>query len=148
VGDAGGALAGPNKEGAFVIKYDGGGHQLWERQPATNEGSIAWAVSADADGDIYIAGSTIDGLGGPYKGSEDAFVIKYDLGGHVLWVRQLGMNVNVGGDFPQGVATDVDGNAYVAGLTWGPLAGANKGGGDAFVIKFAGGGAMQTVPGS
>jgi hypothetical protein len=148
VGDAGGALAGPNKEGAFVIKYDGGGRQLWARQPATNEGSIAWAVSADADGNAYVAGSTIEGLGGPYKGSEDAFVIKYDLGGHVLWLRQFGMNVNVGGDFPQGVATDVDGNAYVAGLTWGPLAGANKGGGDAFVIKFAGGGAMQTVPGS
>jgi Beta-propeller repeat len=88
------------------------------------------------------------GSGGPDEGSEDAFVIKYDLDGHVLWLRQFGMNVNVGGDFPQGVATDVDGNAYVAGLTWGPLAGANKGGGDAFVIKFAGGGAMQTVPGS
>jgi hypothetical protein len=148
VGDAGGALSGSNKDGAFVIKYDLDGHQLWARQPATNEGSIAWGVSADANGNVYIAGSTIDGLGGPYKGTEDAFVIKYDLDGHVVWLRQFGMNVNVGGDFPQGVATDVDGNVYVAGLTWGALAGPNKGGGDAFLIKFAGGGsAAQAAPG-
>jgi Beta-propeller repeat len=148
VGNAG-ALTGPNKEGAFVIKYNGDGHQLWARQPATNEGSIAWGVSADANGNVYIAGSTIEGLGGPYKGSEDAFVIKYDFEGDVLWLRQFGRNVNVGGDFPQGVATDVDGNVYVAGLTWGRLAGADKGSGDAFVIKFAGGGsAVQAVPGS
>jgi Beta-propeller repeat len=144
-----GALTGPNKEGAFVIKYNGDGHQLWARQPATNEGSIAWDVSADANGNVYIAGSTIEGLGGPYKGSEDAFVIKYDLDGDVLWLRQFGRNVNVGGDFPQGVATDVDGNVCVAGLTYGTLAGADKGSGDAFVIKFAGGsGAVQAVPGS
>jgi hypothetical protein len=65
-----------------------------------------------------------------------------------VWLRQFGRNVEVGGDFPQGIATDVDGNAYVAGLTWGALGGADKGGGDAFVIKFAGGGAMQAAPGS
>ncbi len=149
-GDAG-ELTGRNKQGAFVIKYNGDGHQLWARQPATNEGSIAWGVSADENGSVYIAGSTIDGLGGPYKGTEDAFVIKYDLDGHVVWLQQFGTNVNVGGDFPQGVAASAgaDGNVYVAGLTWGTLVGPNKGGGDAFVIKFTGSrGAAEAVPGS
>ena len=147
VGEAGGALAGPDKQGAFVIKYNADGYQLWARQPATNEGSIAFAVSADANGNVFIAGSTIEGLGGRYKGSEDAFVIKYDLDGHVLWSRQFGKNVNVGGDFPQGVATDIEGNVYVAGLTWGALVGPARGGGDAFLIKFAArGSAAQAVP--
>lgn len=146
-GDAG-ALAGPDKQGAFLIKYNADGHQLWARQPATNEGSIAFAVSADANGNVFIAGSTIDGLGGPYKGSEDAFVIKYDLDGEVLWLRQFGKNVNVGGDFPQGIATEAGGNVYVAGLAWGALAGPDRGNGDAFLIKFAGGGgAAQAAPG-
>ena len=79
------------------------------------------------DGNVYVAGSTIEGLGGPYKGSEDAFVIKYDLDGDVLWLRQFGRNVNVGGDAPQGVATDVNGNVYVAGLTWAGLQAPTRG---------------------
>ena len=44
-GDAG-ELTGRNKQGASVIKYNGDGHQLWARQPATNEGLNSHAQSA------------------------------------------------------------------------------------------------------
>jgi hypothetical protein len=60
-------------------------------------------------------------------------VIKYDGAGHLLWRRQPGTSAS---DFATGVATDTDGNVYVVGQTLGALGGANKGDGDAFVIKF------------
>jgi hypothetical protein len=73
--------------GAWVIKYDGDGHRLWSRQPGTG---IALGVATDTDDNVYVVGNTYGALGGPNKGSLDAWVIKFDGDGHRLWGRQPG----------------------------------------------------------
>jgi hypothetical protein len=52
----------------------------------------------------------------------------------VLWKEQLSTSRSEEGS---AVATDIDGNIYVAGSTEGSLRGTNRGGPDAFVAKFA-----------
>jgi hypothetical protein len=60
-----------------------------------------------------------------------------DDGGQQLWARQPGTS---GFDAARSVATDADGNVYIAGLTESALGGPNKGDVDAFVIKYDGDG--------
>jgi hypothetical protein len=60
-----------------VIKFDGAGHRLWTRQPGTSDPDIAYGVATDKDGNVSVVGGTRGALGGPNKGSSDAWVIKY-----------------------------------------------------------------------
>jgi hypothetical protein len=149
VGITVGALGGPNK-GAFdawVIKFDGNGHQLWSRQPGTRDGEEAFGAATDTDGNVYLVGYTDGALGGPKKGDLDAWVIKFDGDGHRLWKRQPGTSAS---DLAIDVATDTDGNVYLVGYTFGALGGPNKGDADAWVIKFdsAGHGLWRRQPGT
>jgi hypothetical protein len=57
-----------------------------------------------------------------------------DRAGKVLWKEQLGTGRSEEGS---AVATDIDGNLYVANSTEGSLRGTNRGGSDAVVAKFA-----------
>jgi beta-propeller repeat-containing protein len=120
-----------------VIKFDGDGHRLWTRQLGTSGSDIANGVATDRDGNVYVVGYTEGALGAPTKGRLDAWVIKFDGHGHRLWSRQPGTSAT---DVAQGVATDTEGNVYVAGYTEGSLGGPNQGSLDAWVIKFDGDG--------
>jgi hypothetical protein len=113
---------------------DDGGRRLWSRQPGTSDFDVAYGVATDKDGNVYVVGSTNGALGGPNNGLLDAWVIKFDGDGHRLWTRQPGTSEV---DWANGVATDTNGNVYVVGYTGGALGGANKGGADAWVIKYA-----------
>ncbi len=134
-----GALGGANKGSfdAWVIKFNGDSHPLWSRQPGTSDGDVAQGVTTDTDGNVYVVGYTGGALGGPFKGVEDAWVIKFDGDGRQLWSRQPGTSNS---DRAQGVATDMDGNVSVVGFTSGALGGPDKGDFDAWVIKFDGDG--------
>jgi hypothetical protein len=136
VGETDGALGGPNQGyyDGWVIKFDGGGHRLWGRQPGTSGFDAAFGVATDTDGNVSIGGFTDGALGGPYKGILDGWVIKFDGDGHRLWGRQPGTS---GADDAQGVATDTNGNVYAVGQTSGALGGPNKGEYDAWIIKYA-----------
>ena len=136
VGETYGALGGPSKGllDAWLIKFDGDGHQLWSRQPGTSEVDDAKGVATDTDDNVYIVGSTFGALGGPSKGDYDPWLIKFDRDGHQLWSQQPGTS---GQDFARGVATDTDDNVSVVGQTYGALGGPNKGNSDAWVIKYA-----------
>ena len=79
-------------------------------------------------------GETFGALGGPNKGSLDGWVIKFDGDGTRLWTRQPGTSND---DLAAGVATDMEGNVFVAGGTGGALGGPNKGLRDPWVIKYA-----------
>jgi Beta-propeller repeat len=75
---------------------------------------------------------TYGALGGPNKGDGDAWVIKFDGDGNLLWRRQFGTSEY---DFAYRVAT-TDGKLSVVGGTRGALGGSNKGFLDAWVIEF------------
>ena len=67
------------------------------------------------------------------QGGYDIFVRKHDASGKLLWGRQFGTR---DGDLPTGLANDSGDNVYIAGVTYGDLAG-SKGGDDSFVRKYS-----------
>ena len=118
---------------AWVAKYDATGHALWKRQLGTVEPDEARGVATDAAGNVYLTGSTRGSFAGPNRGGSDAWLMKYDAGGQMLWKRQLGSK---GSDDAFGVATDTLGNIYLTGETYGSLGGPRHGHHDAWVAKY------------
>ena len=128
----------------FVTKYDSSGVKQYTRQlGVTGHHTYGRSVTTDANGNVYVAGSTIGGLdGNTLTGSKDSFVTKYNSSGVKQYTRQLG----VAGRDTEGnsVATDANGNVYVAGLTFGGLDGNTLTGTyDLFVTKYDSSGVKQ-----
>jgi hypothetical protein len=115
-GFASGALPGQPRYGyrdAFVRKYDRDGNELWTRQFGSSQPTEARSVAADAEGRVYVVGTTLGAL--PRQvgaGSFDAFVRAYDSQGAELWTHQFGSDQV---DVATSVATDAGVSVYVAG---------------------------------
>ncbi len=125
----------------------------WARQSTGH--AEANSMAADSSGNAYVAGGfaeatvSFGGITLTNLGNGDAFVAKYDVSGHVLWVRQGG--VIAGGQASiLDIALDVAGNAYAVGYFRGDLnfGGSNINSGDingdydGFVAKFSAGGSL------
>ncbi|WP_253899500.1 SBBP repeat-containing protein [Corallococcus carmarthensis] len=106
----------------------------WVRQLGANLDEQANAVAVSGTS-VYVAGQTTSQLGAdPKAGGQDAFIARYDTAGNLQWVHQLGTTQM---DRATAVATDADGNAYVAGTTFGGLDFyTNAGGIDYFIAKY------------
>ncbi|BBO31877.1 SBBP repeat-containing protein [Lacipirellula parvula] len=130
-GNLGGANAGFLD--VFVTKYSASGTLLWTQQLGSIGDEIAYGISADGLGNVYVGGYTTDVLAGTSAGGYDAFVCKYDASGVLLWTRQFGV---VGQDMVTGVSADGLGGVYLSGHTYGSLGGASAGLSDAFIAKY------------
>ncbi|TVR97545.1 MAG: hypothetical protein EA416_00535 [Trueperaceae bacterium] len=142
VGSTVGALEGANAGSydAFVRSFDSAGVVRWTRQFGTENSDIAAGVATDASGNVYVTGRTFGALEGSNAGASDAFVRSFDSGGTLRWTRQFGTGSV---DAALGVATDANGNVYIAGFTLGSLQGTNAGGADAFVRSYDGEGTLR-----
>jgi beta-propeller repeat-containing protein len=141
-GNTDGALDGTNAGSldAFVAKYSRSGDALWARQLGTSDVDTSAGVSADAAGNVFIAGATSGALDGSAAGFGDAFVAKYSRDGALEWARQLGSSEP---DAASAVSVDVDGNVIIAGYSRGTLEGSREGlDADAFVAKYSTGGEL------
>ncbi len=128
----------------YLTKYDSTGVKQYTQQlgvAAAN--TYGYSVATDNNGNVYVAGSTKGGLdGNALTGTEDFFVTKYDSIGTKQYTRQLG--VAAANTYGYSVATDNNGNVYVAGYTTGGLDGnALTGIADAFFTKYDNTGAKQ-----
>ena len=135
-GGTSGDLGGTGNAGAFDVflaKYDSSGAQTWLTQFGTAKDEEANAVAVDAAGNSFVTGYAVGNLSGANAGGMDAFVSEIDPAGKRVWVSQFGTSSDDGG---KGVTVDGNGNALVAGYTYGGLNGANAGKGDAFLAKF------------
>jgi Ca2+-binding RTX toxin-like protein len=96
---------------------------------------ISAGTTTDLFGNLYVVGGTTGSLGGPNNGdSRDALITKYDSDGNLLFTRQFGTDSF---DTISDIATDPQGNFYVAGITASDLAAPKQGNDtDAFVAKF------------
>jgi len=134
-GQTGGSLPGPNQgvTDAFLHKFDALGNVLWSTQIGSHSTELGADVAVDGQGNTYVTGYTISSLAGPTSGFRDAFVTKFSATGERLWIRQMGTDTS---DVAAGIAADGFGNIYVAGQTYGALAGPNAGGADMFATKY------------
>jgi hypothetical protein len=103
----------------------------------------ATGTAVDSLGNVYVAGNTWGTIDpahpnpDPTASTADVFIAKYDRGGVLQWVRQLGTPFN---EFLTGIAVDRQDNVVVVGYTFGNLFGANNGSNnttsDFFLFKF------------
>ena len=62
----------------------------WSRQIGTSDYDASHSVAVDASGNAYISGWTEGALAGTNAGLWDAFLVKYDASGNLLWSQQIG----------------------------------------------------------
>ena len=130
-----GDLGGPNagKDDAILIKFDSDGKQVWARSFGTSEDDSANDLAVDADGNVYVCGTTMGDLAAPTEGGADMFVGKISPDGETLWIEQMGTGLHERG---HSIALDTNGNIYVGGRTRGDPDGENAGTRDVFLCKF------------
>ncbi len=101
----------------------------------TSGNDISRSIAVDQNGNIFVTGYTNGNLNGIINnGSNDAFLVKLDSNGILLWTKLIGSS---GYDVGEGVIVDQYGNIFVTGFTNGNLNGiTNNGSNDAFLVKL------------
>lgn len=112
----------------------------------------------DKEENIYITGSfagsiTIDGATFQANGDSDAFIVKFDKRGKMLWFNQAGSGFfekDVISERGQSVQVDEEGNVYVCGVFMGEAKFCNtnvktKGDADIFLVKYNASGKLLWV---
>jgi uncharacterized delta-60 repeat protein len=105
-----------------------------------------WAMSVDANGNVYVTGYSAAAWGSPiraYTAGWDCYVAKIAADGTLLWNTFLGGSGNY--EYGQALAVDSSGSVYVAGggdAAWGSPVQAYAGGWDCFVAKLTSDGAL------
>jgi hypothetical protein len=131
---------------AFIVKYNSSGAKQWTKQfGVVNKVTNNYGVALDSSGNIYLAGHTTGGLdGNTLSGIQDFYIAKYDATGTKVWIKQFGATgATVIG---RSVATDLNGNVYIAGATNFGLNGNIQAGiQDFYVAKYDGAGVMQYI---
>jgi len=107
----------------------------WAHQFGTSGNDQVSGTATDANGNVYVAGSTSGTLPGQTSsGGLDIFIQVYDSNGNEIWARQFG---TAGGDQASSVAVDMNGNVYLVGSTSGTLPGQTSSGlQDAFIRAY------------
>jgi uncharacterized delta-60 repeat protein len=95
---------------AILLKFNSAGSLVWQRSWGGRGNDYGYGIALDARGGVYVSGETTS-LG---AGGSDAFVLKTDASGNLLWARTWGGN---GDDSGRSIATDSLGSIYVAGYT-------------------------------
>ena len=117
---------------AVVAAMDWNGHVQWVRQFGSIGNDLALGLAVDGEGAVAVGrvgGFLAPGLPDP---TSDAFALKYDAGGNVLWSIQFGTSSF---DNAQDVALKA-GDVYLAGTTLGSMPGnSNAGLQDGFVSR-------------
>ncbi|HNT26543.1 MAG TPA: SBBP repeat-containing protein [bacterium] len=117
----------------YVAKTDFEGKLIWEKIYG-NGGDMGGYIALDGEGNIYITGYTVSGLGdqhnagkvgdcaglpfGPAETSScpDPYLMKLDGEGNMLWARQWGSATANPFDWGVSVVTDVENSVYALSL--------------------------------
>ena len=104
---------GPGMVGAnfLTVKYDAGGHELWQQSANVNPfgNAVPYEIAADAHGNIYVTGTSANSVSGG-----DFFTLKYAPDGTELWRAVTDGGAHLG-DQAHAIALDAAGNVYIAG---------------------------------
>ncbi|WP_191906927.1 DUF7619 domain-containing protein [Adhaeribacter soli] len=90
----------PNKHGVFVAKFKPTGTLLWARSSDVTTGNLSSnhlsaSVAADGAGNVYVGGDfnnslTFNGTSITALSGNNAFLVKYDAAGTLLWANTVG----------------------------------------------------------
>ncbi len=106
---------------SYLLKYDSLGNIVWGAQSVSNSSSSATTVfnASDNYGNEYIVGffnGTVRfGTFVLTSLNNDAFLVKYNVGGNVVWARQSSADDFHFWALGESVATDKAGNIYITG---------------------------------
>ncbi|TAJ43968.1 PKD domain-containing protein [Methanofollis fontis] len=122
---------------AWVVKLDAAGNRIWQRGLGGASDDRALSIQQMADGGYVVAGVTwsTDGDVSGNHGDSDAWVVKLDAAGSMVWQRCLGGSSR---DYAYSIRQTSDGGYIVAGETGsidGDVSG-NHGDSDAWVVKL------------
>ncbi len=123
------------------------GSLVWNSFQGGDKSEYNYGIGVDGLGNVYVIGDSLAKTWGSpiraYSGAIDAHVAKLNGNGARQWNTFLGSAAD---DHGAKLAVDADGNAYATGsssATWGSPVGTYAGGGDGFVAKINGTGALQ-----
>ena len=107
----------------FLQKLDSNCNLVWAKAFLGSENNQGMDITSDSQGNVYVVGNfrgTVDfdpnpGLVNLFShGSIDAFIVKLDINGDLLWAKSIGGS-SLSYDTGSGVVVDDDGNVYVTG---------------------------------
>jgi hypothetical protein len=136
-GSAEGTFLGPSFgfDDAYLAKCDDAGNLLWGVKFGSSGIDSGYRLLATGDGGVFVAGIAGGNLGGPPAGGFDIWLARCDNSGNRLWIRQFGSTTY---NSVWSMCPDDSGGAYLAGDTYGNLAGPNAGAFDAWVTRYDG----------
>ncbi|MEN6342839.1 MAG: YiiX/YebB-like N1pC/P60 family cysteine hydrolase [Methanospirillum sp.] len=122
----------------WAVKLNATGGLVWQKRLGGTGNDIAYSVQQTADGGYILAGEThsTDGDVTGYHGDYDAWAVKLNDVGGLVWQRALGGS---GDDIAYSVQQTADGGYVVAGWTFstdGDVTGYHGGQGDAWAVKL------------
>ena len=102
---------------SFIVKYNGNGTRAWLRQFGSEYVDYAYSVTADSNGNLYVAGS----VGGGFAGNDhDVLITKFSNDGTRGWARELDAS---GDAYGFSIAADSSGTIYITGSVEGNFPG-------------------------
>ncbi len=131
----------------LLVKYDTSGNVLWAKNAGGIDDEYASSVAVDSSGNSYVTGNfnsptstfgtTI--LNNINAGTDDIFIVKYDVLGNILWATSAGGNANDDALF---ITANVIGECQIAGtfasttISFGTTTLNNSGSSDIFLAKL------------
>lgn len=115
---------------AFILNLDNNGNFIWAKQIETTAAAVSegMGITLDANGNIYLTGSFhgfVDFDPGPgaftlAPDTDEIFILKLDINGNFIWVKELGRATSLGGQGRgNSIITDQAGNIFIAGRYYG-----------------------------
>ena len=125
----------------LVLRLDGSGNVVWNKLLGGSAEETAYAVQQTADGGYIVAGKSSSSASGNVtqssKGLEDAWIVKLDASGAIVWDKLYGGSQE---DVANSIQQTPDGGYIICGSTFssanGYVIGTNHGGSDYWVIKL------------
>jgi uncharacterized delta-60 repeat protein len=115
-----------------TIKYSSTGTEQWIRRYGGNLNDIAYALTVDNSGNVYVTGGISESNG------FDFATIKYNSAGDSLWVKKYNGLPGNSSDIATSISIDNTGNVLVTGTSWGGISNY-----DCLTIKYDPNGAQQ-----
>ena len=108
----------------FVAKLDSSGNWLWAQKAGGTGTDYGQRIATDSEGNSYVIGyfpgiATFGNTELTSSGGFDIFVAKLDSSGNWLWAKNAGGTAY---DRGNGIAIDANGNSYVTGYFYSPIA--------------------------